>query len=89
MSEEMKFAGVIEMTQRGILWEAREVRRVIIENPPCGHEQCREQHAIGPVIARGFVMQKTAERAMRKLMAEAEKRARAETARRMNEALGG
>ncbi len=81
--------GVIEMTRRGLLWEAREERMVIVENPPCGHEQCREQPAIGPVIVRGFNMQKTAERAVKKIIEERRKRDSAEMARRMNEALVG
>lgn len=87
--EEHKIHIMIETTRTGFWWEARELRPVLLEEAPCGHEECREQVARGPVIRRGLNPRKVTAKAAFQVMRERVQQMKDAADRAASEALGG
>lgn len=79
----------LEVYRKGLIWYAREVRIVEVDNPPCGHFECREQLAFSPIIARGLSPKKVARRAALRVMRVRVQQAKDARDRAASEALGG
>ena len=79
----------VHIDRIGSLCIGREVRLVRIENPPCGHDECKEQVMFSRPRAFGLSRDATAIRLMRKLGRERYAEWKSDRAREASEALGG
>lgn len=77
------------ITRIGPLCIGREVRLVRIENPMCGHDECREQVMLSRPLAFGLSRNATAMRLLRRLGRERFAAWKSDRAREASEALGG
>lgn len=57
----------VKVDRYGLLCVAREVRLVRIDNPPCGHDDCRDQLMLSGPVAYGLTRDGTGHKALRRL----------------------
>ena len=79
----------LDVYRKGLIRYAREVRIVEVDNPPCGHYECRERLAFSPILARGLNPDKVARRAAMLVIRERLQQAKDARDRAASEALGG